>query len=835
MKQYPRTIFSGILMGLAYFFAFALPAFSATEKPTIVSANEFIGSFASSPKTEMVATTQQRNFVLSTAKAAKIFSPSTELVLTDFPVGLKDNGVLELRRTLPIVDGETVLLLNGRESYTPPAVQTFRGKIRGEEKSRVVLTMVDGNMTGMVEHQDGARYILSPATGNKKEAREHVLYTEAAISPSVERTFSCATPDDGEHTASLEPVYKKLGKDSPLSTELLQVDIALETDFTLFQRLNPKPETADPDNVYNYIMPLIAMVSTLYEDEINVTFHVSYYNIWTEQDPYAADGDISVMLRNFSAYWNSSKRGISRDVAQLITGPGSTQVGGIAWLNTLCNKGSGQYGGYSVTGIHARYAYPTIDYTWDVNVIAHELGHNFASPHTHVCSFWGHEPLDTCVSKNVQPVADDACFTFAPKRAEGSIMSYCHLLNGKVPLFFTEPVAQVIRRGAELAACVTPPTAPTVVLQNPLGNQILQANKVTDIRWTSSQITMVGLEYSSDNGTTWNNIVESVPATDRTYNWSVPTVASTEMLVRIYDVSNHSINYTSRARFSVQSPTLVVTYPIGGERLAQGSELVIRWQQTLVESVAVYFSSNNGGTWDPVATNVKGTLYTWTLPSVVTSEAIVQVRDESNNAIIAQSETFTIGAPMIQVMAPSSGMELLVGSTQEIRWNADFVDKVRIELSTDNGKNWEKVGPFSLPPTPGVYSWVVPNLLTEEALIRVRTFGTSTAEGVSGKFSITNVVSVEEPIAIRPASFTLVPQPASDFVAIHYTLETAVQKTRIAIQDVTGRVVVAVAAPDGALGEHTLTIPTSTLAQGVYLVSIEAGKTVIVKPLTVIR
>lgn len=835
MKPYPRTTFSGILAGLASFLLCTSSAFSATGKSTTVSAREFMGSFSSSPKMEMVASTQQRNFVLSTAKAAQIFSPAADLVLTDFPIGIKGNGVLELERTSPVVDGETVILINGKEPYTPPAVQTFRGKIRGEDKSRVVLTMVGGNMVGMVEHEDGARYILSPATSSKKDVREHVLYSDDAVAATLDRSFICSTPDDDEHHQALEPVSKFLNKDKPLSTDLLQVDIAIETDYALFKRLNPDINTADPEVVYNYIVPLIAMVSTLYEDEINVTFHISYYNIWTEEDPYAAGGDISQILRKFSAYWATNKRGVPRDIAHLITGPGSTDVGGIAWLNTLCNKGSGGYGGFSVSGIRAVYTYPTIDYTWDVNVIAHELGHNFASPHTHVCSFWGHAPLDTCVSKKVQPIADDACFDFAPKRAEGSIMSYCHLLNGKVPLFFTEPVAQVIRQGAELASCVAPPAAATVVLQNPLGNQALQAGKVTDIRWTSSRITMVGLEYSSDNGKNWKNIVESVPATDRKYSWTVPAIASTEMLVRIYDVNDHDVNYTSRARFSVQSPTLSVFYPAGGERLPQQSDIAIKWQKSLVESVAIDFSSNNGATWTPVATGVGGDSYTWKLPVVATSEAVIRVRDESNNAIIDQSNPFTIGAPLLQVVSPAAGVEWIVGTTREIRWNADFVDKVRLEISTDNGENWTRIGPFVVDAASGTYSYEVPNTVTKDAFVRVRNIGTGSVEAMSGKFAISLTVSVDEPQAVAPASFALIPQPARDFVTVQYTLESAVASTKITLQDVTGRKVAEFAIPDGAIGNHSFTIPTASLAQGVYLVSIEAGKSVLVKPLTVIR
>jgi hypothetical protein len=59
--------------------------------------------------------------------------------------------------------------------------------------------------------------------------------------------------------------------------------------------------------------------------------------------------------------------------------------------------------GYGVSAIDAVYSYPTGDQTWDVEVIAHELGHNLGSPHTHSCA-WVNEgrmpsgTLDSCAA-----------------------------------------------------------------------------------------------------------------------------------------------------------------------------------------------------------------------------------------------------------------------------------------------------------------------------------------------------------------------------------------------------------------------------------------------------
>lgn len=83
--------------------------------------------------------------------------------------------------------------------------------------------------------------------------------------------------------------------------------------------------------------------------------------------------------------------------------------------------------------------FPT--YSWDTNVWTHELGHSLGSNHTHWCG-WAGGPIDDCYC---QGVADgtlalgsngqcrepfDASCAAGPIPAQGTIMSYCHGVNG---------------------------------------------------------------------------------------------------------------------------------------------------------------------------------------------------------------------------------------------------------------------------------------------------------------------------------------------------------------------------------------------------------------------
>jgi hypothetical protein len=108
--------------------------------------------------------------------------------------------------------------------------------------------------------------------------------------------------------------------------------------------------------------------------------------------------------------------------------------------------------------------------------------------------------------------------------------------------------------------------------------------------------------------------------------------------------------------FTILAPTLTVLTPNGGENWNSGTIHNIAWNSSgTFANVNIDYSTDNGGSWLPVAANTAndGT-YTWTVPAVLSSNCLVRVRnaadgspsDISNRIFsISSSDAETVSTP----------------------------------------------------------------------------------------------------------------------------------------------------------------------------------------------
>jgi hypothetical protein len=215
-----------------------------------------------------------------------------------------------------------------------------------------------------------------------------------------------------------------------------------------------------------YVEGLLQEVATLYAAQgITVNWEIKY---WDNGSPYTANST-SALLSQFRSQ-TASVGGYDGDVAHLITYRGS---GGIAYVDVVCSQSFG----HAVSSIRSDYRqYPT--YSWSVEVIAHELGHNLGSPHTQSCVWNGNNTaIDGCSPFGTEGGCDDPGFP----NGGGTVMSYCHLQSSVginfLKGFHEQPLALIKNRiaNAQCVECTDDPGGPDdpVDPDTCAGNQII--------------------------------------------------------------------------------------------------------------------------------------------------------------------------------------------------------------------------------------------------------------------------------------------------------------------------------------------------------------------------
>jgi hypothetical protein len=192
---------------------------------------------------------------------------------------------------------------------------------------------------------------------------------------------------------------------------------------------------------------------------------------------------------------------------------------------------------------------------------------------------------------------------------------------------------------------VSPATA-SITVTSPNGGETLNAGSTHEITWTGTgTIEHVIIEYSTDEGASWANIVTSA-ANNGSYDWIVPDTPSENCLVRISgnDLDSDPSD-VSDAVFEITAgsvPTITVTSPNGGEGLIIGSTHEITWFSTgTIDNVMIEYSMDNGTSWAVItASTVNGGSYDWTVPDTPSDSCLVRISgNESDEAPWDVSDT----------------------------------------------------------------------------------------------------------------------------------------------------------------------------------------------------
>ncbi len=263
----------------------------------------------------------------------------------------------------------------------------------------------------------------------------------------------------------------------------------------------------------------------------------------------------------------------------------------------------------------------------------------------------------------------------------------------------------------------------TVVFPN--GNDSLMVGANYNVLWESSIQSALVLEYSTDNGSNWIAISDSVDNTG-TYSWGpVPNTKSSKcfMRVRTADGTSSDVSDTTWSIIENDNKVLILTSPLGGEVIEQGSSLTIEWISSKISTVHVEFSPDNGTTWQTVITNYDAEQgsYTWNdVPAVNTTNGLIRISDVSNATISdVMGTTFSILIDTnLMLLSPNGGEEIEGGTEYEVSWFSKDVSSIMLEFTTNNGVDWTTI--VDNQTNTGVYYWnPVPSTPSKLAKLRI--------------------------------------------------------------------------------------------------------------------
>lgn len=364
-------------------------------------------------------------------------------------VALPGAGQVDLTLERSSFDPRTIgMYVNGQpQAYDPGDLTLWKGTVDGDLDSEVMLGFSRYGSYGWIKTGGEFHHLLAyAAPGNDWANAEARLVPDSVMqglgAPDLPQCQAGSLQSMAQPPTSTDLDSTQLGVSSSALGTVLECKVAVETDYQYYQ--NWGNLTA----AQNYTSILLGAISDRYQSQVDIVLTYPYLQFYTSNnDPWNSQGGgAGAVLDQFRNAWAGNIPN-GAHLAHFISG--ANLGGGVAYLDALCSQNWGFGVSGNTTG-GTQFPVQQSSNTWDFVVIAHELGHNVGTSHTHnYCP-----PLDQCASSaNYGQCQNQRVCT-----SNGTIMSYCHTCSGgmnNITTFFHPTVVTHMRNDAQ-NSCLPP-------------------------------------------------------------------------------------------------------------------------------------------------------------------------------------------------------------------------------------------------------------------------------------------------------------------------------------------------------------------------------------------
>jgi len=226
---------------------------------------------------------------------------------------------------------------------------------------------------------------------------------------------------------------------------------------------------------------------------------------------------------------------------------------------------------------------------------------------------------------------------------------------------------------------------PVLTLTSFTGGNVVASGAAMPITWSSQFMNIINIEFSSDNGSTWNTVADSIPASAGSYTWTIPFIVTTEGRIRISNSVNGSPADSSALPFSILSNPdvaggwnllslpLQVTDPLKSDLFPTAISQAFRYDHgyivtdSLQNGVGYWLKFSQAGfltiTGDSISVDTVNVRAGWNMIGAITTpilkNSIVQI--PSNN-VVSQYFNYFGGYKISDTLKPKSGYWVKVNS-----------------------------------------------------------------------------------------------------------------------------------------------------------------------------